>query len=83
LRGKDLSRLPPAMVNTGEFDPLRDEGRAYAAALAHAGVLVQELHARGSTHSSISILRCGGFLASRYARGWPSRCKACSLLCRV
>jgi len=56
LRGKDLSRLPPAMVDTGKIDPLRDEGRAYAAALAHAGVPVQELHARGPTHSSITIV---------------------------
>jgi acetyl esterase/lipase/predicted enzyme related to lactoylglutathione lyase len=56
LRAEDLSRLPPAMVVTCEFDPLRDEGRAYAAALARAGVPVQELHARGHTHTSLTMV---------------------------
>jgi acetyl esterase/lipase/cation diffusion facilitator CzcD-associated flavoprotein CzcO len=53
LRAADLSGLPAALVVTSEFDPLRDEGAAYGAAMAAAGVEVQQLACRGQIHSSV------------------------------
>jgi cation diffusion facilitator CzcD-associated flavoprotein CzcO/acetyl esterase/lipase len=55
IRGK-LSGLPPAYVVTCEFDPLRDEGVAYAEALVAAGVPVKQLKAHGHFHSSFTMV---------------------------
>jgi acetyl esterase/lipase len=56
LRADDLSNLPPAIIVTCEFDPLRDEGAAYAEALTAAGGVVQHIAARGHTHTSLTLV---------------------------
>jgi cation diffusion facilitator CzcD-associated flavoprotein CzcO/acetyl esterase/lipase len=56
LRARDLSKLPPAFVVACEFDPLRDEGIAYAHALAAAGVPARQVTARGHTHTSLTMV---------------------------
>jgi acetyl esterase len=54
---KDLSGLPPAWIMSCEFDKLRDDGIAYAAALKEAGVPVQSQVLAGHVHPSFAFTR--------------------------
>jgi len=51
-RMEDLSGLPPAFVNVCQFDPLRDEGIAYAQRLAQANVPTELVLYPGTFHGS-------------------------------
>lgn len=60
LQTPDLSGLPPAVVLTAEYDPLRDEGEAYAERLEQAGVAVDFKRHKRQTHAFFTLLMLNG-----------------------
>ena len=51
LRAVKFAGLPTAIIHTAEFDPMRDEGNAYAAKLVAAGVVVEHTCHEGMIHN--------------------------------
>ncbi|AFM16673.1 esterase/lipase [Mycolicibacterium chubuense NBB4] len=67
LLADDLSGLPPALVATAGFDPLRDEGRHYADAMREAGTPVDYREYGSVVHGFANFFPLGGASASATA----------------
>jgi acetyl esterase len=80
LKAIDLKNLPPALVVTAQFDPLRDEAELFAGRLSEQGVRVVHLNCEGTIHgflsaapgsrnSTLTLGECAKFLETAFSSG--------------
>lgn len=86
LLARDLSNLPPALIITAEYDPLIDEGLAYAKRLKKAGVMVQYSEYKGLIHAFMNLPKIHKSILGAYLeieatlkRTWRKKRKRTSL----
>ncbi|CAA7618751.1 alpha/beta hydrolase [Magnetospirillum sp. SS-4] len=75
LRAASHAGLAPALVLTCGFDPLADEGRAYAEALRAAGVPVRSVCLEGAIHGCLGLaayLECGRTALDELCSAWKA-----------
>mgnify|MGYP000878743371 FL=1 len=70
LRAKNLAGVAPAIVCTAFFDPLRDEGQAYADALEAAGVATKRHHGLGLIHGYFGMGEASALAKAEAQRAW-------------
>ncbi|GCE15969.1 alpha/beta hydrolase [Tengunoibacter tsumagoiensis] len=81
LRAEDLSHLPPALIITAEYDPVRDEAELYAQRLQQAGIPVQLTRYNGMLHSffrmftifpqsNVALQEVANYLAGAFQKGF-------------
>jgi acetyl esterase len=79
LLAEDVTGIPPTLILTAGFDPLRDEGEAYAKKLTASGARVEHVLYPSLTHGFFSMAgvvpaakrsveKCAAFLKTEYAR---------------
>ena len=66
-KASDFSNLPPALVHTGELDPIRDDGRLFASQLAMAGSSVTYREVSGFLHGFLRVRLTGGQAKREFA----------------